>query len=300
MNAFIGVDWGTTNLRAWRIDNDGTPQSMVEAPLGVSAIARDDFANVFARVVHEPLGADLPALLCGMVGSNIGWRQAPYIACPVALGALSRHVIHVGRTPAIAIVPGLSCRGLTQASDLMRGEETQILGWLAQDATRHAGQRLVCLPGTHSKWVIVRDGAVERFVTAMTGELFAILSTHSVLKTDVSTCDEEAFAEGLDAAGDGDALAIKLFSARARIVADGARPDTSSSYLSGLLIGSEIAAARRVLAVAVEEIALIGAPPLTALYALALGARGARVSELDGGEAVRRGLYALAREGALQ
>ena len=191
-------------------------------------------------------------------------------------------------------MPGLRCAGVTAAPDVMRGEETQILGWLTADDARCRGRRLICHPGTHAKWVLVEDGRIARFVTAMTGELFAVLTRHGVLATETRPDDRIAFREGVKAAGEGDGLAARLFSARSRIVADGADPATSASYLSGLLIGAEAAALPRLLAAGLDDpVVLLGDPDLTRWYAVALADRGVAAVEHDGEEAALAGLNAL-------
>ena len=138
-------------------------------------------------------------MLCGMVGSNLGWALAPYADCPAGFADLARCAIQVA--PQVWIIPGLRCAGLAGAPDVMRGEETQVLGWLAQRPERQRGRHLICHPGTHAKWVVVEDGRIVRFVTAMTGEMFAVLSKHSVLKSDAPANDDAAFDAGLAAAG---------------------------------------------------------------------------------------------------
>lgn len=301
MTSFIGVDWGTTNLRAWRMDANGQVEDSVEAPLGVKSITPHDFPHVFATEVRAPLGEDLPALLCGMVGSRLGWLEAAYVACPTSLRELASHTVEVNAAPVVRIVPGLSCQGVARTSDVMRGEETQILGYLAADPARQFGRRIVCLPGTHSKWVLVRDGVVERFVTAMTGEMFALLTNHSILRSESADFDRGAFVAGLGAAEQCEALSLTLFSARGRIVADGADPASTASYVSGLLIGAEVLAAERVLEPSqADEIAVIAAPELSQRYRDVLNRRAAHSVELEGGQAARLGLSALVREGALR
>jgi 2-dehydro-3-deoxygalactonokinase len=176
----------------------------------------------------------------------------------------------------------------------MRGEETQVLGWLADDPDRLEGQRLIVHPGTHAKWVLVENGRIVRFLSAMTGELFDVVRKHSVLRAEVMAMDEAAFAEGLESAGDGDALATRLFSARTRVVAADRRPESTGPYLSGLLIGAEVAATPRLLGVERDiPISLIGEPALCRWYEIALKARGRRVGIHDGDQASLAGLRAL-------
>jgi 2-dehydro-3-deoxygalactonokinase len=178
----------------------------------------------------------------------------------------------------------------------MRGEETQILGWVARDPARSRGRHLICHPGTHAKWALVEDGRLTRFATAMTGELFSVLRKHSVLRTDDEPGDEAAFLEGVRAAGEGDALSTRLFSARGRLVADGKPPASAADYLSGLLIGAEVAATPRLLGADTgEPVQLIGDLQLCRWYRLALGLRGVDTEVCDGEDAVLSGLLALHR-----
>ena len=239
----LACDWGTTNLRAWTLDADGAVVAQQDFPLGVSKLAPGEAARRFESEVRPALDAEtMPAILCGMIGSNLGWTAAPYADCPAGLADLARSLTEVA--PGVRIVPGLRCDGIAGAPDVMRGEETQILGWLAQHSERQTGRHLLCHPGTHAKWVVIEDGRIVRFITAMTGELFAVLSQHSVLRSEAPATDDAAFDEGLAAAGGGDALAARLFTARARVVGGKAEAQSTPSYLSGLLIGAEVATFR--------------------------------------------------------
>ena len=294
--AFLACDWGTTNLRAWVIGGGGSIQAHKSFPqLGVSRLSPGQAADCFRDEIRPALDADdLPALLCGMIGSTLGWVVAPYLACPASLEDLRRALISVESEPPTRIVPGLKGPGVTGASDVMRGEETQILGWLTLEAGRARGRHLVCHPGTHAKWALVEDGRIVRFVTAMTGELFDVLRKHSVLKTTDSPDDLGAFLEGVRAAGNGDGLASRLFSARARVVADGASQDSTSEYLSGLLIGAEVASAPRLLGAPLDgPVQLIGDVGLCRWYEKALATRGVASHICDGDMAVLAGLKAL-------
>jgi 2-dehydro-3-deoxygalactonokinase len=181
----------------------------------------------------------------------------------------------------------------------MRGEETQLFGWLALDPARARGRHVVCHPGTHAKWMVVEEGRLTRFVTAMTGELFAVLRKHSVLRSDAPADDPQAFAEGLAAAGDGGARAARLFTARARVVGGGKPVESTPSYLSGLLIGAEAASAPQLLGVAPDTpVAVLGDAALCGLYRRALEHRGVRCEIFDGEAAAVAGLFALHRKGA--
>jgi 2-dehydro-3-deoxygalactonokinase len=295
--ALLACDWGTTNLRAWALDSEGRVLARREFPCGVSRLQPGDAPRLFAEDVRSGLAApDAPAILCGMVGSNLGWTLAPYIDCPADLAALAAKVVAApGAGPPVRIVPGVRGPGFNGRGDVMRGEETQLFGWLAADPGRARGRRLVCHPGTHTKWMRVEDGRLTAFVTAMTGELFAVLSQHSILRGDPGVRDLAAFDEGVAAAEGGDALAARLFTARARVIAQGAPAHGALSYLSGLLIGADVAATPRLLAsgAADKGIVLIGDSELCALYGRALGLAGVEVEAFDGESAAVAGLFAL-------
>lgn len=290
--ALLACDWGTTNLRAWTLDSDGAAVAQQDFPLGVSRLAPGEAQQRFEAEVRPALGAEaLPAILCGMVGSNIGWRAAPYADCPAGLPDLAKSLMSVAKD--VRIVPGLRCQGLAGAPDVMRGEETQLFGWLAQQPGRGDGRRLICHPGTHAKWVLVEDGRVVRFVTAMTGELFALLGRHSLLKSEAPADDDEAFDQGLAAAAQGDALAARLFTARARVVGGQARPESTPSYLSGLLIGAEVASVPRLLGEPAGHVVLLGDAALCDRYRRALVRMDIEVEAFDGEAAAVSGLFAL-------
>ena len=292
--ALLACDWGTTNLRAWTLDAAGAVVKEAEFPLGVSTLAAGEAARRFEHEVRPALAAEgLPAILCGMVGSNLGWALAPYADCPAGFADLARATLPVA--PRVRIIPGLRCAGLTGAPDVMRGEETQILGWLALHPERQRGRILLCHPGTHAKWVLIEDGRIVRFVTAMTGELFAVLSRHSVLKHDAPANDAEAFAAGLAAAGDGGALAARLFSARSRVAGGDAPAASTPSYLSGLLIGAEIASLPAALDLEGNPVILLGDATLCELYRRALQRRGMACESFDGRGAAIAGLLAVHR-----
>lgn len=294
--ALLACDWGTTNLRGWTLDAAGAVVDSTELPLGVSTLAPGEAARRFEREVRPALGAaGLPSILCGMVGSNLGWALAPYADCPAGFAELAHSALQVA--PQVRIVPGLRCAGITGAPDVMRGEETQVLGWLAQHPERQRGRHLVCHPGTHAKWVVVEDGRIARFVTAMTGELFSVLSKHSVLRYDAPATDAAAFEAGLAAAGDGSALAARLFSARSRVAGGDARPESTPSYLSGLLIGAEVASLPDRLGHRGSPVVLLGDAVLCDLYRRALQARRFATEVFDGKSAAIAGMLAIHRMG---
>jgi 2-dehydro-3-deoxygalactonokinase len=222
-----------------------------------------------------------------MAGSRQGWAEAPYVACPAGPDELARHLHWIERDR-IALVPGLSdTRG--DVPDVMRGEEVQIFG-----ATRLAGlaDGLFVLPGTHSKWAIVRGGQVTGFRTFMTGETYGLFAQHSILARTLDAeapFDEAAFRRGVARAGNGEGLLHNAFGVRALGLFDRLSPPESASYLSGLLIGEEIGGQTLPES---GEVIVIGASALVERYALALGARGAKVRTF-GAEATWAGLRAL-------
>ncbi|MET0294958.1 MAG: 2-dehydro-3-deoxygalactonokinase [Phenylobacterium sp.] len=291
--ALLACDWGTTNLRAWTLDEAGEVLLERDFPLGVSRLAAGEAQRRFESEVRPAMRAEgLPAVLCGMVGSNLGWTVVPYLDCPARASDLCSAMVEPA--PGVRIAPGLRCRGIAGAPDVMRGEEVQVFGWLAGDEARRRGRRLLCHPGTHAKWILIEDETIVRFVTVMTGELFAVLGKHSVLKSEAKADDEAAFDAGLAAAGDGGGLAARLFSARSRVVGGGEAAESTPSYLSGLLIGAEVASAPGLLGLPADTaVDLLGDAGLTRWYERALRARGVRVQTYDGESAAVAGLFAL-------
>lgn len=289
MDRLIGVDWGTSNLRAFRFDAAGAVADRREAPRGVLSVTGGGFEAVLADLAGDWL-ADGPAcwLLCGMVGSRQGWLEAPYAPCPADRAALAAAVAPLSsRLGQAWIVPGVSFASAGRV-DVMRGEETQILG-----AVDPGWRGLVVAPGTHSKWAEVEGGRIVGFRTFMTGELFAVLKAHSILGRLIESpaLDLETFALGVRRSLADPAITSLLFTARAEGLLGRIPPAALESYLSGLLIGAEIAGGLAVGA-ADAEITLIATPQLSALYleALALAGR-ERVSRIDGETAAARGLW---------
>lgn len=292
--AFIGGDWGTSRLRLFLCGADGTVLARREGP-GI-AEAGDRAAEIFATLTAD-WDSSLPALLSGMVGSTIGWREAPYRACPAAPAAIADAALRFeaptsdGNKRRIAIVPGLSCTNASGLFDVMRGEETQLLGALRREPQFARGRHLFCLPGTHAKWVLVEDGAVIRFQTALSGELFALLSQHSVLARGAGGADPKhpAFAAGAAAARDAAGLLHLLFSTRSRQLSGEIAKEDAASYLSGLIVGAEIMAALR-LFVPQGPVVLVCTPALAAAYEAVLQSHGLGAVRLDGDDAVLAGL----------
>jgi 2-dehydro-3-deoxygalactonokinase len=307
--SFIAGDWGTSHLRLSLCDVEGHPLE-IRSGSGAAAVAGNDLSRVgdhgrerafeqaftsLAAHWEESYGK-LPAVLCGMVGSSIGWTEAPYVACP----ARPEQLVDACVTPRggrVQIVPGLSCRNRLDAPDFMRGEETQILGALQLTPALRNATRLLCLPGTHTKWVVVQDGVVREFLTAPTGELFAVLCEHSVLVRKPASAadpiDAHAFREGLAQFGEFPhaQLLHRLFECRGRQLAGELEPGVADAFLSGLLVGSDVHGALHLLSNGTPlPVYLIGSAQLTRLYALGLGAHGCESIEVDGAAASLAGL----------
>ena len=269
----IALDWGTTSLRAYLLDAAGGIVERREGGPGIMRVDNAAFEAALEAFVGDWMRAHPEAglIASGMIGSKQGWRETPYCPCPAGEAALAAHLIRVplagGRQ--LAIVPGVSyVDASTGVPDVMRGEETQIIG--ALPAT---GSHVALLPGTHSKWAWYDEGTITSFASFMTGEVYAALTGHTILgrlmKLDAPHDDaafERGVAYGLDAP---DALLSRIFSART-LGLDGTLADAAlPSYLSGLLIGSEIGGARRMRPTGAPPV-LLGSGGLTALYARAL------------------------------
>jgi 2-dehydro-3-deoxygalactonokinase len=291
----VAGDWGTTHLRLFLCDADGGVLDQLTGPGAAETAGR--FADTFQSLTAGwGSHGRVPAVLCGMVGSNIGWTQAPYVACPANPEQIVEGCVALlaGR---VHIVPGLSCRNRCNGPDFLRGEETQVLGaMMLQPELRH-GRRLLCLPGTHTKWVALDHGRVVEFLTAPAGELYAILCDHSVLvrkpNRTATPLDSTAFRQGLahfNECPEADLL-HRLFECRARQLSGDLAAQSADAYLSGLLISADVRGALRLLDdAAAQTVHLIGAPQLTQLYSTALGLHGRLTTLVDGTAASLAGL----------
>ncbi|MCG6883014.1 MAG: 2-dehydro-3-deoxygalactonokinase [Silicimonas sp.] len=285
---WIAVDWGTSNLRAWAM-RDGEP--MMEASRldkGMGALTPDQFEPALLEMVEPWLGgAKMTIVACGMVGARQGWAEAPYAAVPcppVGAGTVKAPVTD----PRLDVI---ILSGLSQISppDVMRGEETQIAGYLAGDPDFDG---ILCLPGTHTKWVQISAGEVVSFRTYMTGELFALISKQSVLRHSMDEgWEEDAFLAAVrDGMADPQALAGRFFGIRAGGLVGEAIPGAAKARLSGLLIGAELAAAKPYWLG--QRIVLLGDGRLAGLYSRALSAEGAAPETADVTHATLTGLTA--------
>ena len=255
--AIIGLDWGTSSLRAYLYGGDGTVLDRRARPWGIQHLPEGGYAAAFRGIAGDwrDQYSAFPVLAAGMVGSRQGWREVPYVVCPADPATIAAGIIAFDTECGVLhVVPGISQAG--DAPDVMRGEETQIVGAIVREPGL-ATESLFVLPGTHCKWVRIRDGRVVRFTTYLTGELFAMLRDHSIigrpareaagdaaLKT--PTASGAAFGRGVRTARDGGAAGIagKLFTTRSLYLVGDLPVADTLDYLSGLLIGEELRSVR--------------------------------------------------------
>ena len=294
--SLVAVDWGTTSFRLWALTGTGHLLSQRQGGLGMSRLKPADFQAVLAEnLAALGVGDRVPVIICGMAGAAQGWHEAPYVDLPVALTALPQHAVRVpGLRRDVRILPGLAQRTMA-APDVMRGEETLLLGALLTDAVDGA----VCLPGTHSKWVQVQSGSVTGFSTATTGELFDLLANRSTLSHFIQAAqDGEKQAPAFEAAvrqalAAPERILQTLFSVRALPLLMGAdQAGDLSARLSGLLIGLELSALRNAKP---ERVTLISGGALTQNYRQAFQIAGIACHELDADQMARAGLFHAAR-----
>jgi len=286
-NGFIAVDWGTTNRRAYRLDLAGERTGEFEDSKGVLSVPEGGFPAA-VQEIRERLG-DLPLLLAGMVGSNRGWIEVPYVPCPAGIDELAAKLKWVSDRE--AIVPGVSYVGQGRA-DVMRGEEVQLLGGVESGALHR--DALACHPGTHNKWALLRGGVIQTFGTVMTGELFALLKDHSILAELLQGPVElnDAFRQGARYALEREMLPAALFEVRAAVLLGQMKREDAPSYVSGLLIGTDVRIGLTWPLTA--RICIMGRKDLTRLYAAVIEEAGREPIELDGEQSFLAGIRAIA------
>lgn len=298
---WIAVDWGTSHLRLWRMARSGAILGRVNSDRGMGKLAPAEFEPVLLDLLKDDLPTDghLTVICCGMVGARQGWAEAGYRAVPTVPPTIAQatHPRVQDHRLSVHILPGLS---QAAPADVMRGEETQIAGFLAAEP---GFDGVLCLPGTHCKWAHISAGEVVSFRTYMTGELFALISGQSVLRHSVAATgfDGESFTSAVaQAISRPHALAGDLFALRAESLLAGLDGTVARSRLSGLLIGAELAAARPYWLG--RDIVIVGDGGIASAYAAALTAQGAAPRQADAEEMTLNGLraaYAQLREHAL-
>ena len=290
MTDWLAVDWGTSHLRVWAMTQGGTVQTRRVSDAGMGTLGRDGFEPALLDLAGDLLDTGkTPVVVCGMAGSRQGWAEAKYVPTPCTPPGIDRATHVPIRDPRLSvhILPGVK---QTNPADVMRGEETQIAGFLALNPKFDG---VICLPGTHTKWVHISAGEIVSFRTFMTGELFALLSQQSVLRHTVAGdgWDASTFADAVSNGMSNPAeLAARLFSIRAEGLLNDLHADQARARLSGLLIGAELAAARPYWLG--QHVALIGDDKLCKAYADALGAQGLPVERTDAERMTLEGLKA--------
>ncbi len=286
---WIAADWGTSNLRLWAIAKDGTVLGERTSDQGMGQLTPSAFEPTLTALAADWLDNTTTVVACGMVGSRQGWVEAPYQTAPCEV--CSKTMVTAPTTRAgltVHVIPGI--KQTTPAPDVMRGEETQIAGFLAQNKNWDG---VICLPGTHTKWVHVSADEVVSFQTFMTGELFALLCDHSVLSHSIASCgwNEDAFDAALSTAmSRPEALAARLFALRAAQLVNNTDEVTLRSELSGLLVGAELAAAKPYWLG--QNVAIIGADAVSKPYLEGLAKQGVTATRADATDMTLAGIKA--------
>jgi 2-dehydro-3-deoxygalactonokinase len=296
---WIAADWGTSNLRVWAIRPDGSPRLVAESDLGMSRLKPSEYAGVLDKFCSKLVRSDgeaIDVVICGMAGAKQGWLEAHYLEAPATLPSLGAHAVRPqDASPRLRprILPGI-CIRTPGNEDVMRGEETQLLGLTAL-MPDFSGT--VILPGTHSKWASLDNGTLSHFATAMTGELFHALGSHTVLAQSISSSVGGAMspegvssglADGLEAP---QRLTSMIFKVRAASLLSARDAEWCRGYLSGLLIGAEVGGNADWLA-GQDVVPLLGSPRLVPIYLEALRLLGKEGQAVDAAQATIEGLKA--------
>lgn len=288
---WIAADWGNTNLRLWALGRKDEVIAERSVAEGLSTLESADWEPILVRACEDLLapGRQTQVVICGAAGSRGGWHEVPYrtVPCPPNGGASAVRVSTGDERLDVRILPGVK---QTEPPAVMRSEETQVAGFLSLSPDFDG---VVCLPGTHTKWVHVSAGEAVSFMSAMTGEIFNLLSTRSILRRTIAPegHDRAAFLDGVEASfRDPAKLLSALISLRARAMVAGLDPVSARSYLSGLLVGADLTSARAYWLG--RDVAVIGAEPIASNFATALEAQGVSVRQVDGKAMALAGLIA--------
>lgn len=297
-NAILCGNWGTTHLRAFVLDADGRKIGELRGGPGIATLERGAVPATLEAVLGDWLVQypEVDVLLCGMVGSALGWFSVPYVSCPatqndVAQGMEWRNAL--GRR--VGIVPGLTCNNGIGQTDVLRGEEVEVFGLIAQTGLRDG---LVALPGTHNKWVRVENGRVIEFTSIPGGEVFDALKSRTVwARDDDGQFHVEAFVEGVDLIAKSGPAAIlpAMFATRARQVRGELDGAVSGSFLSGIIVGADILTAQTIYGSDMQQgITLVGSPAMNAVFGRACDRLGVAWTGVDSMEATAAGFHAIA------
>ncbi len=286
----IAVNWGTTNFRAYKLDAQGHVEAEKLSDRGAVNVPPGGFQDALTSEVLEWMdGSDNRILMCGMVGARRGWKEAPYVPVPATFEQIVKGVIQLEVEGLdVRIVPGLIGKDSNGLPDVLRGEETEVLGCKSESA----GNVQYCLPGTHTKWLRMEGGRLGSFWTSMTGDLFRAIRTGTILRscTQHAPNDEKAFLMGVARAGQGGELGHQLFGVRTQVLTGDMKDTAASSYLSGLLIGNEV----KNISGKDGRIHLIGDEKLCLLYQKALLEFG-MIATMEPEGAALRGLLRISR-----
>ena len=292
----IAVDWGSSQFRAYLLDRGGTVIEKTENNGGVFRQQDGGFANFLYASCDQWLNSasGLPVIMCGMIGSRQGWVETTYLKCPMAVRQLSQCLVKIPEVHAnpVFIVPGITSNSISAFSDVIRGEETQIIGLQSK---YQLADTVICLPGTHSKWVSVSGDQINGFTTFLTGELYTAIKTtgsiQSVIRID--EFNKAAFEEGIRMSRQPGGLSHHIFSVRSRLVSGESDQGAFSSYLSGILIGAEISAGLTFYP-EIDKITLIGNRVLLHQYGLAFAEFDIGVEPISSDGASVNGLWKIA------
>lgn len=283
---YVAIDWGSTNLRAWLFQDDKCLESR-KSTAGITRLDGKSPEAILAEITKNWRHSDTPVVMAGMVGSNVGWKVAPYLSVPASFSAIGQQLTPVGNN--IWIVPGL-CVSREDNYNVMRGEETQLLG-----ARQLSPSSVYVMPGTHCKWVYADDRQIHDFRTVMTGELHHLLLSYSLVGTGLpeQQIAPSAFTAGLNRGLTTSFVLSQLFEVRASHVLGTLPSEHVSEYLSGLLIGAEVASMSNQFS-AQQTITLVASQDLTARYQQAFHALGREVLTLNGDTAFQAGIRSIA------
>ncbi|EMY3776262.1 2-dehydro-3-deoxygalactonokinase [Salmonella enterica] len=283
---YIAIDWGSTNLRAWLYQGDKCLESR-QSEAGVTRLNGKSPDAVLAEVTTHWRDSATPVVMAGMIGNNVGWQNAPYLPVPALFSAIGEQLTAVGDN--IWIIPGL-CVSREDNHNVMRGEETQLLG-----ARELSPSSVYVMPGTHCKWVQTDTQQIHDFRTVMTGELHHLLLRHSLVGAGLpeQEASGDAYAAGLERGLNSPAVLPSLFEVRASHVLGHLAREQVSDFLSGLLIGAEVASMSESFA-AQQAITLVAGPALISRYQQAFRAIGRDVSTVDGDMAFQAGIRSIA------
>lgn len=290
--AWIAVDWGTSNLRIWAMDEQDNVVAEKYSDQGMGLLKQSEYELVLLSYIKPWLELNLsslpmPVLACGMVGSRQGWLEAPYDMVPTKPAMKTVAVETKDSRINVRIISGIS---QAEPVDVMRGEEVQIAGFLTNQPDYEGA---ICLPGTHSKWVFIKNGQVVQFHTALTGELYALISQHSILSHSMGDWSDDCFKQAIQAAfQDPKQFSIRLFEIRAKNLIE--KDNCGASRLSAVLIGTELAATSRYWQG--QQVTVIGASELARLYGLALETVGGKVNTIQANALTLAGLCQIKRE----